>query len=67
LARFIVTSLPSSYAGATQLYEQGYCARDDMENRIKEQQLGLFADRTSTPYPPEPTRYAFGFSPLPTA
>ena len=30
------------------LYEQLYCARGDMENRIKEQQLGLFADRTST-------------------
>lgn len=29
------------------LYEQRYCARSDMENRIKEQQLGLFADRTS--------------------
>jgi len=46
--RFIVTSLPSSYAGAAPLYEQGYCARGEMENRIKEQQLGLFADRTST-------------------
>ena len=30
------------------LYEDFYCARGDMENRIKEQQLGLFADRTST-------------------
>ncbi len=30
------------------LYEKLYCARGDMENRIKEQQLGLFADRTST-------------------
>ena len=29
------------------LYEEMYCARGDMENRIKEQQLGLFADRTS--------------------
>ena len=29
------------------LYEKIYCARGDMENRIKEQQLGLFADRTS--------------------
>ena len=29
------------------LYEKVYCARGDMENRIKEQQLGLFADRTS--------------------
>ena len=30
------------------LYEQIYCARGEMENRIKEQQLDLFADRTST-------------------
>lgn len=42
--RFIVTSL----AGDGQsLYEQTYCARGEVENRIKEQQLGLFADRTS--------------------
>jgi hypothetical protein len=34
--------------GARELYEDFYCARGDMENRIKEQQLGLFADRTST-------------------
>lgn len=33
---------------ARTLYEQMYCARGDMENRIKEQQLWLFADRTST-------------------
>ena len=33
---------------AQQLYETIYCARGEMENRIKEQQLGLFADRTST-------------------
>ena len=30
------------------LYEKFYCARGDMENRIKEQQMDLFADRTST-------------------
>ncbi len=30
------------------LYEKFYCARGDMENRIKEQQLDLFAERTST-------------------
>jgi hypothetical protein len=42
--RFIVTSLE---ADGQQLYEQIYCARGEMENRIKEQQLGLFADRTS--------------------
>ena len=42
--RFVVTNL----AGDPQtLYDTLYCARGDMENRIKEQQLGLFADRTS--------------------
>ncbi len=42
--RFVVTSLtPAAFAAAT-LYEQEYCARGDMENRIKEQQLYLFAD-----------------------
>jgi hypothetical protein len=44
--RFIVTSLTSGKPKA--LYEKLYCARGDMENRIKEQQLDLFADRTST-------------------
>ena len=34
--------------GSALLYERTYCARGEMENRIKEQQLGLFADRTST-------------------
>ena len=46
--RFVVTSLPAARWGAAALYEELYCARGDMENRIKEQQLGLFADRTST-------------------
>lgn len=54
--RFIVTNLPKKgFKGedakrwrATELYEQFYCARGDMENRIKEEQLDLFADRTST-------------------
>lgn len=46
--RFVVTSLSSSEMDARHLYENVYCARGDMENRIKEQQLGLFADRTST-------------------
>jgi len=46
--RFVVTSLPSREMGARYIYERTYCARGDMENRIKEQQLGLFADRTST-------------------
>ena len=42
--RFIVTNLPGP---AKELYERVYCQRGDMENRIKEQQLDLFADRTS--------------------
>ena len=46
--RFVVTSLPSRQMGARYIYERTYCARGNMENRIKEQQLGLFADRTST-------------------
>jgi len=46
--RFVVTSLPAARWAAAALYEELYCARGDMENRIKEQQLGLFADRTST-------------------
>jgi len=45
--RFVVTNLSAHRAGARRLYEQLYCARGEMENRIKEQQLGLFADRTS--------------------
>ena len=46
--RFIVTSLKSAEVDARTLYERVYCARGDMENRIKECQLDLFADRTST-------------------
>ena len=46
--RFVVTSISSEEKDARALYEDFYCARGDMENRIKEQQLGLFADRTST-------------------
>jgi DDE family transposase len=55
--RFIVTNLPKDgWGDPTQaarfepaaLYEKFYCARCDMENRIKEQQMDLFADRTST-------------------
>ena len=46
--RFIVTSLPCrDIEDAKRLYRDVYCARGDMENRIKEQQLYLFADRTS--------------------
>ena len=55
--RFIVTNLPkdgwsnpvqAARFEPTALYEKFYCARGDMENRIKEQQMDLFADRTST-------------------
>ena len=44
--RFIVTSLDASQGSAAFLYEDVYCARGDMENRIKECQLDLYADRT---------------------
>lgn len=46
--RLIVTSLSPEQWEARALYEELYCARGEMENRIKEQQLDLFADRTST-------------------
>jgi len=42
--RFVVTNLDGE---AKDLYERVYCARGEAENRIKEQQLGLFSDRTS--------------------
>jgi len=45
--RFVVTSLTPAEAEARHLYEAIYCARGEMENRIKECQLDLFADRTS--------------------
>src|SRR6266496_1834938 len=45
--RFVVTSLAPESWDPRALYEDLYCARGDMENRIKEQQLHLFADRTS--------------------
>ncbi len=45
--RFIVTSLSAERFAPQALYEDLYCARGEMENRIKEQQLFLFADRTS--------------------
>jgi Transposase DDE domain group 1 len=47
--RFVVTSLAAEAWAARPLYEELYCARGEMENRIKEQ-LVLFADRTSTAY-----------------
>ena len=46
--RFIVTSVPVQECAGRRLYEVVYCGRGEMENRIKEQQLGLFADRTSS-------------------
>ena len=46
--RFIVTDIPAEEGDAKSLYEDVYGARGDMENRIKEQQLCLFADRSST-------------------
>lgn len=45
--RYVVTSFSEVELDAKKLYEELYCARGDMENRIKEQQLGLFADRVS--------------------
>jgi hypothetical protein len=46
--RFVVTSFSEEEWDARALYEDLYCARGEMENRIKEQQLDLFADRTSS-------------------
>jgi hypothetical protein len=46
--RFVVTSLSREGHEGRHLYEKLYCARGDMENRIKECQLDLFADRTSS-------------------
>jgi hypothetical protein len=45
--RFVVTNLSQDEYDAAAVYENEYCGRGDMENRIKEQQLYLFADRTS--------------------
>ncbi len=46
--RHVVTSLPASKIPPAKLYTEKYCPRGDRENRLKEQQLELFADRTST-------------------
>jgi len=46
--RFVVTTIEKAEVGARKLYEELYCARGNMENRIKEQQMGLFSDRTSS-------------------
>jgi hypothetical protein len=45
--RFVVTSLRRNAHQASEVYEKIYCARGEMENRIKECQLDLYADRTS--------------------
>ena len=44
----MVTNLDEEEYDEGEVYEDIYCARGEMENRIKEQQLDLFADRTST-------------------
>ena len=46
--RFVVTNLGKDRFNSRDLYEKLYCARGDMENRIKDQQMFLFADRTSS-------------------
>ena len=46
--RFTVTSLTLAHGDGRHLYEEVYCARGEMENRIKECQMDLFADRTSS-------------------
>jgi hypothetical protein len=46
--RFVVSSISKEQIPAQPLYEDEYCGRGDMENRIKEQQLYLFSDRTSS-------------------
>ena len=46
--RHVVTSLPANKISPSKLYRDKYCPRGEMENRLKEQQLDLFADRTST-------------------
>ena len=46
--RHVVTSFPASKIPPSKLYTKKYCPRGEMENRIKEQQLDLLADRTST-------------------
>src|SRR5215475_4670699 len=48
--RYVVTNMSQEEYPAQSLYEDHYCLRGEMENRIKEQQLELFADRTSTHY-----------------
>ena len=56
--RFIVSSLSRAETNGRFLYEKVYCARGDMENRIKECQGDLFADRTSTATAPRRAKRA---------
>jgi hypothetical protein len=46
--RFVGTFFRQEQMEARRVFEKFYCARGDMENRIKEQKRALFADRTST-------------------
>jgi len=59
--RFIVTSLSPEQWAARELYERLYCQRGGMENRIKEQQLDLFADRNSS-HTMRPNQLRFWFA-----
>jgi len=47
---FVVTSLTAQQMSSQRLHSEGYCPRGEMENRLKEQQLDLFSDRTSNHY-----------------
>jgi hypothetical protein len=47
---FVVTSLRAQQMSSQRLHTEGYCPRGEMENRLKEQQLDLFSDRTSNHY-----------------
>jgi len=55
--RFVVTSLAPEEHEARHLYEKLYCPRGEMENRIKECQLDLYADRTSAHTMGQPTAF----------
>jgi hypothetical protein len=64
--RFVVTSLGRHECKAKYLYEKVYCARGDMETRIKECQLDLYADPAPRPPPCGPINCAYGLPPWPT-
>jgi hypothetical protein len=63
--RFVVTSLPVGEIHARTLYEDAYCARGEVENRIKEQQLDLPPVRPQRPC--KPTSSGSGSRPSPTS